>query len=86
MAANTASAGSGGSRGIAGGRDRVRKSLYTAAESSLGRGIPCDFAIDRSLKLLLQCQAIAWDRNTIRQDSSEFCRHDQPHDGRHGLK
>jgi hypothetical protein len=32
------SAGSGGSRGIAGGRDRVRKSFYAAAESRLGRG------------------------------------------------
>jgi hypothetical protein len=38
MAGTTPSAGSGGSRGIAGGRDRVRKSLYAAAESSLGRG------------------------------------------------
>jgi hypothetical protein len=38
MAANTPSAGSGGSRGIAGGRDRVRKNLYAAAESRLGRG------------------------------------------------
>jgi hypothetical protein len=39
MAAHTPSAGPGGSRGIAGGRDRVRNSLYAAAESSLGRGV-----------------------------------------------
>ena len=39
MAANTPSAGSGGSRGIAGGRNRVRKSRYAAAESSLGRSV-----------------------------------------------
>ncbi|MGH6835353.1 MAG: hypothetical protein ACREC9_07345 [Methylocella sp.] len=63
MAADAPSAGSGGSRGIDGGRDRVRKSLYAADESSFRRpawapGMPAALIGDQGL-------ATAWVRTEL---------------------